>query len=405
MLRDPRWRIITVAAIALIMVAAAAAAYAEDKFEGDKARTAVGEFRSKTGDCSGDEAAAIGEMLAEALKTTGKFVVLDGEEELAGGSGVLVRGTVKKFEAEAGGGGLGGLRKKALGKVGIDEKSAKIEVEIEIVDAANNRTIRKKTIKTGSAQWTADVTGGTWAGDLDLEESLAAYAGEPMEGAIRSVLVETVGLVTDEVPKEYFCYTGKEEAAAGSGGATSGEGTRGTSGGPAAEDMNLYVKYDFVPGDRVIFYDDMKGEEEGEFPYRWNLDHGVFEVVRLGKEYWIMCTDDGSVRPRIQDAPLPPKYTVAMEFYDNGPGVGGHYFEIYWVDGSGDEIGLFYIRRSRDTYLGILGEQGCSCNADHGHKSIDQVLYRQCAGSQRTQGRRLHSGRFQGKDQSVERGG
>ncbi len=93
MLRDPRWRIITVAAIALIMVAAAAAAYAEDKFEGDKARTAVGEFRSKTGDCSGDEAAAIGEMLAEALKTTGKFVVLDGEEELVGGSGVLVRGT------------------------------------------------------------------------------------------------------------------------------------------------------------------------------------------------------------------------------------------------------------------------------------------------------------------------
>ena len=359
MLRKLRWRFIAVAAITLIMVAVTAEADTGDESGGDKARIAVGDFKSKTGDCSGDEAAAIGEMLADVLGKTGRYVVLDGVEDLLGGSGVLVRGTVKKFEVETGGGGLGGLRKKALGKVGIDEKAAGIELEIEIVDAADNRSIKKKTIKTGSAQWTADVTGGNWVGDLDLEESLAAYAGEPMEGAIRSALVETVELITDEVPKEYFSYTGEEKIAAASGGAAPGEGA-GTSGGAAAEDMNLYVKYDFVPGDRVIFYDDMKGEEEGEFPYRWSLDHGVFEVVRLGKEYWIMCTDEGSVRPRIQDAPLPPKYTVEMEIYDNGPGVGGHYFDIYWVDGDGDEIGLFYLRRSRETYLGILGEEKAS---------------------------------------------
>jgi OOP family OmpA-OmpF porin len=360
MLRELRWRFVAVGAITLIMVAVAAQANAGEESGGDKARIAVGDFRSKTGDCSGDEAAAIGGMLADALANTGKFVVLDEEEDLVGGSGVLVRGTVKKFEVETGGGGLGGLRKKALGKVGIDEKAAEIELEIEIVDAADKRSIKKKTIKTGSAQWTADVTGGTWVGDLDLEESLAAYAGEPMEGAIRTALAETVALATEEIPKEYFSYTGEEKIAAGSGGAAPGEGATGTSSGPAAEDMSLYVKYDFVPGNKVIFYDDMKGEEEGEFPYRWNLDHGVFEVVRLGKEYWIMCTDEGSVRPKIQDAPLPPKYTVEMEFYDNGPGVSGHYFDIYWVDRDGDEIGLFYIRRSRDTYLSILGEEKAS---------------------------------------------
>ena len=38
-----------------------------------------------------------------------------------------------------------------------------------------------------------------------------------------------------------------------------GEGTA------VAEDMTLYTKYDFIPGDKVIFYDDMKGDEEGEF--------------------------------------------------------------------------------------------------------------------------------------------
>ena len=58
--------------------------------------------------------------------------------------------------------------------------------------------------------------------------------------------------------------------------------------------MKLYTKYDFIPGNKVIFYDDMKDEEEGEFPWRWNLDNGVWEVARLGKEYWILCTDDGT---------------------------------------------------------------------------------------------------------------
>ncbi|MCK4255612.1 hypothetical protein KAX35_01885, partial [candidate division WOR-3 bacterium] len=47
------------------------------------------------------------------------------------------------------------------------------------------------------------------------------------------------------------------------------------------EDMTLYTKYDFVPGDKVIFYDDMSGEEVSEFPLRWRLDSGVYEVVKL----------------------------------------------------------------------------------------------------------------------------
>ncbi len=43
-------------------------------------------------------------------------------------------------------------------------------------------------------------------------------------------------------------------------------------GSATAEDMNLYTKYDFIPGDKVIFYDDLANEELGEFPSRWKLD-------------------------------------------------------------------------------------------------------------------------------------
>ena len=106
----------------------------------------------------------------------------------------------------------------------------------------------------------------------------------------------------------------------------------------ASEDMSLYTKYDFVPGDKVIFYDDFSGEEMGEFPSRWRLDEGVFEVAKQGGKNYILCTDKGSIRPKIATGPLPPKYTIEMEFYVKGGEAKGHWFFIKWYDdqGSGD---------------------------------------------------------------------
>src|SRR4030042_100131 len=61
----------------------------------------------------------------------------------------------------------------------------------------------------------------------------------------------------------------------------------------ASEDMALYTKYDFIPGDKVIFYDDFSSEEMGEFPSRWRLDEGVFEVAKQGGKNWILSADGG----------------------------------------------------------------------------------------------------------------
>jgi OOP family OmpA-OmpF porin len=125
-----------------------------------------------------------------------------------------------------------------------------------------------------------------------------------------------------------------QPAEKGKGGTASGAaGGTGTS-----EDMTLYTKYDFVPGDNVIFYDDLANEEIGEFPSRWKLDSGVFEVAKQGNENYIMCTNSGYIRPKIAPAPLPPKYTVEMEFYSKGPELRGHWFYIEWMDAEDAQI-------------------------------------------------------------------
>jgi OOP family OmpA-OmpF porin len=130
------------------------------------------------------------------------------------------------------------------------------------------------------------------------------------------------------------------------------------SGGTAtSEDMTLYTKYDFIPGDKVIFYDDLSGEEIGEFPSRWKLVHGVFEIARKGNENYIMCTDEGYIAPKIPPAPLPPKYTVEMEFYSAGPEHRGHWFFIEWMDAEDNEIAEFSMTNNEHTALTILGDQ------------------------------------------------
>lgn len=140
-----------------------------------------------------------------------------------------------------------------------------------------------------------------------------------------------------------------ESTAAADAPATSGGGT-------AAGEMALYTKYDFVPGDKVIFYDDLSREEMGEFPSRWGLNQGVFEVAAQGGRNWILCTDRGTIFPKIPAGPLPPKYTFELEFWSKGPGFPGHWFHIQWVGAENEEIGDFGIQDMQNSNLRILNK-------------------------------------------------
>ncbi len=125
-------------------------------------------------------------------------------------------------------------------------------------------------------------------------------------------------------------------------------------------EMSLYTKYDFIPGDKVIFFDDLAREETGEFPSRWKLDVGVFEVAKLGDRPWIMCTNRGVIRPKVAPGPLPPKYTFELDFYVKGQGHATHSFFIYWYDSKdrsagSNNVGQFGIIQDYRTFLDIKG--------------------------------------------------
>jgi curli biogenesis system outer membrane secretion channel CsgG/outer membrane protein OmpA-like peptidoglycan-associated protein len=372
-------------------------------YQGNKARITVGKIKPKASKCSGDMAAAIGEMLSTSLTNTGKFIVLASQEEVAElaeeidfaqsgyvesgkgpekglmeGADLLITGSVTAFEPDAGGKGgiLGGLKGKALGGIGASSKEAKIIMDIKLIDIRTRRILKAKKIEAKSKKWKVGMAGGSSVGDVVLGGALGMYSNEPMEKAIRTALAKMIEVVSKEVPKEYYRYQGggqyTQEYGAGQQGGTAGQagGTATTQTSPAegasstpapaaptAEDMTLYTKYDFVPGNKVIYFDDLEGEEEGEFPYRWNFEKGVFEIVRYGGDFWIMCSNDGSIRPKMPDAPLPPKYTAEMEFYSFGADLVSYKFSIYWVNAKGKAIGQFSASGYGATYLGLNGKR------------------------------------------------
>lgn len=83
------------------------------------------------------------------------------------------------------------------------------------------------------------------------------------------------------------------------------------------KDNKKWVKYDFAPGENIIFIDDLSGETPNEFPSRWNLlsgsgEIGVFEginVISFAKKFT-------TIEPRMNSKSyLPVSFTLEMDLY------------------------------------------------------------------------------------------
>ncbi len=80
-----------------------------------------------------------------------------------------------------------------------------------------------------------------------------------------------------------------------------------------------WSKFDFVPGDEVIFADgpDIM-EENGEFPSRWDLVQGQVEIANVNGENVMMFLDGGEIIPYLKNSNedyLPDVFTIEFDYY------------------------------------------------------------------------------------------
>jgi outer membrane protein OmpA-like peptidoglycan-associated protein len=75
-----------------------------------------------------------------------------------------------------------------------------------------------------------------------------------------------------------------------------------------------YAKSDFVPGDEIIFDDDLAGEKLGEFPSQWDMEQGNAEVATLNGEKVIALIGYTIIVPLMKEKNyLPDEFTIEFD--------------------------------------------------------------------------------------------
>ncbi len=90
------------------------------------------------------------------------------------------------------------------------------------------------------------------------------------------------------------------------------DNSSGTMEGPPT--MMVYSKFDYVPGDKLLFYEDFQKDFIGDFPSKWNTN-GSGEVVTMNDsdEKWLELISGYNIY-FIPDVPkLPEEYTIEFD--------------------------------------------------------------------------------------------
>ncbi|MGE5438456.1 MAG: OmpA family protein [Bacteroidota bacterium] len=117
-----------------------------------------------------------------------------------------------------------------------------------------------------------------------------------------------------------------------------------TEGNPKTTEVSLksYSKFDFVPGEKVLFFEDFSQDNVGDFPARWNTN-GTGEVVTTNKYpgKWLKAKN-GSLYVPDFPKPYPENYTIELDMVYYTPedvvNIGNINFCIISTEGTKDYL-------------------------------------------------------------------
>jgi outer membrane protein OmpA-like peptidoglycan-associated protein len=110
-----------------------------------------------------------------------------------------------------------------------------------------------------------------------------------------------------------------------------------------------YAKYDFVAGNEVIFEDDLKDEQKGEFPSKWDLVEGNAEIAEINGENVLAILGYTYITPLFKDKTakyLPDEFTLEFDFLLDGS-EGESTVEFENTDGDNIASSLFWKDNTR----------------------------------------------------------
>lgn len=106
------------------------------------------------------------------------------------------------------------------------------------------------------------------------------------------------------------------------------EDTTAVQSAQVKQTLQSYSKYDFIPGAKVIFYDDFKETAVGDFPPAWNTNaSGEVVTTNLYPGNWFKMTNTGCI-VLDEGLKLPDNYTVEYDVIPFPVEEGHNYFQF-----------------------------------------------------------------------------
>ncbi|HYH55047.1 MAG TPA: hypothetical protein VD772_00460, partial [Anseongella sp.] len=155
--------------------------------------------------------------------------------------------------------------------------------------------------------------GGT-AAEAQILDRLGKRVKRKVEERIERKTDEAVGKGLDKVEEAAEGKEGEPAEKSGEPAAgKTGQATGSTSG--ASPSFSVYSKFDFLPGEDLLFYEDFSLDNTGDFPARWNTS-GSGEVVSLSGQQgkWLQIPDNTTSFPETGKA-LPENFTIEFDLY------------------------------------------------------------------------------------------
>lgn len=121
----------------------------------------------------------------------------------------------------------------------------------------------------------------------------------------------------------------KAKSAAPAPGNASADPATPTGSGRAARTRTVAANYDFVPGQRTLYYNDFTDEQVGNFPRRLGFGTGSMEVVELDGQRALKASTSSGFIITLPET-LPEKFTIELDVINrNSQGVGASTVEIF----------------------------------------------------------------------------
>ncbi len=110
-----------------------------------------------------------------------------------------------------------------------------------------------------------------------------------------------------------------DSAAAMRAAVPAGSATAAPAAGGAAESQppgtGAWLNYDFVPGDKVLFFDDFADDKVGDLPTHEDITDGNVTVVDLQGKKYLRTTTGATMWIKLAQ-PLPQRFTIEATFYN-----------------------------------------------------------------------------------------